>query len=157
MIYYARDFEIVPEKEVGAEISTALEKMSSVDGEKTLIFEKGVYYIDASSCKGKMLYITNTVGDKEFKDDETPHYNKIAFNFQNIKDLTVQGNGAEFIIDGKVTNIAVENCENLTIDGISIDVKNPHLHEFTVSKVKPFSVVFSLDSISEYEKENKSF
>ena len=157
MIYYARDFGIVPERQVGAEISTALEKMSAIDGEKTLIFEKGVYYIDANSCKGKMLYITNTVGDKEFKDGETPHYNKIAFNFQNIKDLTVQGNGAEFIIDGRVTNVAVENCENLTIDGISIDVKNPHLHEFTVERVKPFSVVFSLDNMSEYEKENKGF
>lgn len=157
MVFYARDFGILPEKEVGGELCAALEKMSATDGEKTLVFEKGVYYINSDNCKGKMLYITNTVGDGEFKDGETPHYAKIALNFQNISNLTVRGNGAEFIIDGKVTNIAAENCENLTIDGLGIDVKNPHLHEFTVEKVTPFSVTFALDRISEYEKEGKSF
>ena len=82
MVFYARDFGILPEKEVGGELCAALEEMSASDGEKTLVFEKGVYYIDSDNCKGKMLYITNTVGDGEFKDGETPHYAKIAFIFK---------------------------------------------------------------------------
>lgn len=145
MNYYAKDYGILPNEEVAESLSRALNEMSKIEGEKTLIFEKGLYYLDSDKCEGKMLYITNTAGDKEFKDNETPHFNKIGINFQNIKDLTFQGNGAEFLIDGRVTNIAVENCENITIDGITIDVKNPPLHEFTVDSVNGHSVVFSLE------------
>lgn len=157
MKYLAKDFGIIPGREVAKELSNALREMAKTEGEKTLTFEKGTYFIDAQNCESKMLYITNTVGDREFKSGETPHLNKIAFNFQNIKNLTVEGNGAEFIIDGRVTNVAVEHCEDLTIDGIAIDVKDPPLHEFTVEDVKPFSVVFSLDKTNNYVKENNKF
>lgn len=150
MEYFAKDFGIIPNEEVAENLSKALNEMSKIDGEKTLIFEKGTYLLDADKCEGKMLYITNTVGDKEFKNGETPHFNKIGINFQNIKDLTFQGNGAEFLIDGKVTNIAVENCENITIDGITLDVENPPLHEFTVESVNDHSVVFSLEKCNKY-------
>lgn len=157
MIYHAKDFGIIPNCEIARQLSTALHEMADTEGEKTLVFESGTYFIDAENCEEKMLYITNTVGDNEFKDGEIPHLNRIALNFQNIKNLTVEGNGAQFVINGKVTNVAVENCENLTIDGISIDVKNPPLHEFTVEQVDPFSVVFSLDRESRYIKEKNKF
>lgn len=32
-----------------------------------------------------MLYITNTVGDKEFKNNETPHLNEVPFYLNGIK------------------------------------------------------------------------
>lgn len=150
MLYYAKDYGIVPEAQVAEKLSKVLGEMAHIEGEKTLVFEKGTYYIDADKCEGKMLYITNTVGDKEFKDDETPHYNKIALNFQNIDNLTVEGNGAKFLIDGRCTNVAVENCQNLTIDGVALDVVNPPLHEFSVERVSAHSVVFSLDKESKY-------
>lgn len=151
MNYYAKDFGIEPGNQSAKKISDALKIMSETEGEKTLVFEKGTYLLNSAECDEKKLFITNTVGDEEFGNGETPHLNHIGLNFQNISDLTLQGNGAFFLIDGKVTNIAIENCSNLTIDGISIDSDNPDLHELRVESVSPFSVTFVLDKISRYK------
>lgn len=157
MIYKAEEYGILPDKEVAAKLSSLLKTIASDEAEKTLIFQKGTYYLDTENCDEKMLYITNTVGDKEFSADETPHLNKIGINMQSIKNLKIEGNGAEFIIDGRATNMAMEDCENIKIDGITLDVKNPDMHEFTVESVTPFSATFRLDNVSQYKPYKNRF
>ena len=73
MIFYAKDFGMTPDTEIGSKLTKTLCEMAQTDGEKTLVFEKGVYHIDIGNCEEKTLYITNTVGDNEFSDGEAPH------------------------------------------------------------------------------------
>ncbi len=157
MNYKAEEYGILPDMEVAAKLSSLLKTIASDEADKTLTFRKGTYYLNAESCDEKLLYITNTVGDKEFSPDETPHLNKIGINLQSVKNLKIEGNGAEFIIDGKATNMAMENCENIEINGVTLDVKNPDMHELTVESVTPFSAVFRLDSVSRYKPYKNRF
>lgn len=157
MIYYAKDYGIEPQKEVGKEINALLKKLKEVKEDKTLIFEKGVYYIDTDSCFQKKLYITNTIGDKEYKKEETPHLQKIAIYLEGVDNLTVKGGGSVFYIDGKCTSVVLENCNNVKIEDMIIDVKNPALFEFSVKAVKRHSVIFSLNKSCDYTEENGEY
>lgn len=122
--------------------------------ERTLVFEKGTYYINSGDCQKHMLFITNTVGDGEFKKGETPHENAVPFYLKNAKNLTIDANDSVFVIDGKVTNMAFEACENLTVKNLEIVHVNPDMHEFKVVKKGAFFVDFELDGQTKLAFEN---
>lgn len=151
MIYNAADYGIAPEKHIGKELSSLVEMISQTDEEKTLVFDGGTYYIDSEDCGFEMLYVTNTAGDGEYKKGETPHRAKVAFNLKNIKNLKIEGNGAKFIIDGMVTNAAIQNCENIEINDIEITAKSPDLHELKVLEIGKHYVDFEVGKGSGYE------
>ncbi|MGN1443219.1 MAG: right-handed parallel beta-helix repeat-containing protein [Acutalibacteraceae bacterium] len=157
-IINASDYAITPDKDVTEEIAGLLMQMKKIDGEKTIVFQKGTYYLDSEKCEKHMLYITNTVGDKEFKDYETPHLNAVPFYFEGISDLTVDAGESVFIIDGKVTNIAVERCKNITLKNIEIRHAHPDMHGLKVVSKSFFTVDFEIDRDSYYEiKEGKLY
>lgn len=146
----------------GEDITENLIRLSvyakTIDEEKTVIFEKGTYYIDSEKCKKYMLYITNTVGDKEFSKNETPHLNAVPFYFGGISDITFDGGDSVFIIDGKVTNIAMENCKNITIKNMEIRHSHPDMHELKVVNKGLFTVDFEIDRDTQYEfKDGKAY
>lgn len=153
-IFHAADFGIKPNQEITQELSALLSHIKTDDGEKTVVFEKGTYYIDSQKCEKHMLYITNTVGDNEFKDDETPHLNAVPFYFGGVHDLTFDGGDSVFVIDGKVTNVAVENCNNLTLKNLEIRHAHPDMHELKVVAKSFFTVDFEIDCDSFYEFRN---
>ncbi|MGN1419834.1 MAG: right-handed parallel beta-helix repeat-containing protein [Acutalibacteraceae bacterium] len=153
-IINASDYEIVPDKDVTEKLVKLLFDIKSIDGEKTVIFEKGTYYIDSEKCEKHMLFITNTVGDNEFQSDETPHLNAVPFYFGGINDLIFDGGDSVFIIDGKVTNAAIENCKNITLKNMEIRHAHPDMHELKVIGKSAFGVDFEIDRDSLYACEN---
>lgn len=154
MIIQASDFGIIPGNEITNELCGLLEYAKSIDGVKTVIFESGVYHLDSAKCKKYTLHITNTVGDGEFEPGETPHLNAVPFYFGGIDDLTVDGGGSIFVIDGKVTNIAIEQCKNLTLKNMELRHLHPDMHELRVAGKTLGSVDFEIDRDSLYEFEN---
>lgn len=154
MIYKASDYGVKPGVFCEKELESFLAQIDKGDEEKVIEFQKGTYLIDANKLSSRMLYITNTVGDKEFSKDETPHKSCSPFVFENLKNVTVEGNGAGFIIHGKATNAVIGNCENITIRNLSIDVDNPEMHEMKVVNKALFYVDFKIDNQSKYEKRN---
>lgn len=152
--FNARDYGVIPEKDVTKELNFLLEKLNESDEEKILSFTPGTYYLNSADCKKRMLYITNCVGDDDFSPDETPHLNAVPFYFANVKNLKVEGNGAVFVIDGKVTNMAFEDCENIEAENVEIRHSHPDMHEFKVVRKTPFTVDFMLDGDTQYRVEN---
>lgn len=150
-IVHASDFGIKPNRDITENSKELFSYLQTVDGETTVFFEKGTYYIDSEKCEKHMLYITNTVGDKEFKDDETPHLNAVTFYFGGVHDLTFDGGDSVFVIDGKVTNVAVENCNNITLKNFEIRHTHPDMHELKVVEKSFFTVDFEIDRDSRYE------
>ena len=146
----AADYKIKPESSVASALAALFKELAEIDGEKALIFEGGDYYIDAAELEYETLFITNTVGDNEFKKGETPHRVRTALNLKNIKDLKIEGNGAKFIIRGKATNAALQGCENIEISDIEIDVENPDMHEMAVIAKGKHFVDFQIDALSNY-------
>lgn len=152
--FYAKDYNILKGKDITKDLISVLEEIKNTDGEKELIFESGNYIIDADYCTKEMLYITNTVGDNEFSADETPHANTIALYLKGIEDLTIKGNGAIFVIDGKISNMAIIDCKNITIDSVEFRHANPDMHELKVIKKSLFYVDYEIDSNSNYVVED---
>ena len=153
-VFYGKDFGIKPGKDVTKELAELFKELSVTDGEKTVILEKGTYYIDSNKCNEYMLYITNTVGDEEFSKEETPHLQGVAVYLENLKDLTFDGGGSTFVIDGKVTNMAISSCKNVTVKNLEIRHAHPDMHELKVTGKGLFYADFEIDrdSLCEFKK-----
>lgn len=149
----AAEFGVLPEQEITQQLSALFDEAAKSKCEK-IIFSPGTYYINSEKCRKYMLYITNTVGDKEFKNNETPHLNEVPFYLNGIKNLTIEGSGAVFIIEGKVTNFAIENCENIVVRNMEIRHAHPDMHELRVVNKSLFSVDYEIDKDSQYTFEN---
>ena len=147
----ASDFDIKNQQDITEKLIDLLSYVKTVEGEKTVVFEKGTYYIDSEKCIKQILYITNTAGDEEYEKHEAPHLNTVAFYLEDVSDLTVDGNGSVFIIDGKATNIALINSQNIVIKNLEIRHAHPDMHELKVVRKSLFSVDFEIDKDSLYE------
>ena len=157
MIINASEYGVQLNKENGKALSALFKKLAETEGEKTVVFEEGSYFVDAENCDTEMLYITNTAGDNEYKSGETPHKAQVLFNLKNIHNLKIEGNGARFVISGKATNAAIQNCEDIEINNIEIDYDNPDLHELKVINIGKHYVDFEVDEISTYEFKKGKF
>lgn len=149
----AAEYGVLPGKEIAKQLAQLFDEAKKSECE-VISFDPGTYYINSEKCRKYMLYITNTVGDKEFNENETPHLNEVPFYLNSIKNLTIEGNGAVFIIEGKVTNFAIENCENIVVRDIEIRHAHPDMHEIRVVKKSLFSVDYEIDKDSQYTFEN---
>jgi len=156
-IYKACDYGIKPNEYCEKALENFLASIPKDDEEKVIEFESGEYLIDAQNLKKQMLYITNTVGDAEFLNNETPHLNRAPLCFENLKNVTVEGNGARFVIHGKSTNVVISECENIKLQNLIITAENPEMHELKVINKGVFFVDFEIDKQSKYIKEKGKF
>ena len=143
-VYKAADFGVNYGSFCEKELEAFLESIPKDSEEKVIEFQKGEYLIDAENLKKQMLYITNTVGDNEFSKDETPHENRAPLCFNGLKNVTVEGNGARFVIHGKATNAVISDCDNIKIRDIEITAVNPEMHELKVVGKSPLYVDFEI-------------
>lgn len=153
MIINAKDFGVVPNKDVTKELEKLVESLKG-DEEKNIVFDEGDYFISSSRLKSRMLYITNTVGDREFEKSETPHKSRCPLCFEGVKNADIDFGGARFVIDGSVTNICLINCENVTLSNGEITAKKPDLHRITVIAKTSRYVDFEIDEDSDYYIKN---
>ncbi len=147
--FSAANYGISPEKPCGKELNNLLKLVSEIDGEKIINLQKGDYFIRSCDLEEQRLVITNTAGDNEYSNNEIPHIAKVGLYFSGIDNLVFNGNGSRIIIDGQMTNIAAENCKNLTVKNIEILPVNPDMHKLTVKDITSSSVKFEIDSQSD--------
>lgn len=144
-VLYAKEYGIVPGQEVAQKLKELLQKLASDDSEKTLVFEKGNYYLDSENVASPLLYITNTIGDNEWKEGEKPHENAVGIYLNGIKNLTVEGNASVFTARGQMTNIAMCGCENVELKNIELRAEKPDMHRLKVVSKGLCSVEFETD------------
>ncbi|MGG7214861.1 alpha-1,3-galactosidase-related protein [Clostridium nigeriense] len=91
----------------------------------TLIFDKGIYQINKENAPIREVHTSNT--------DSVQFPNKsIGILIEDQKNLTIDGNGSEFIINGDMMALAIIQSENITIKDIDIDYQVPTTSEMTV-------------------------
>ena len=76
---------------------------------------KEEYVFQEKDCKSAEIYPSNNDGGKQ----------KVVFHIKDKKDVTLDGNGARFVFDGKLTPFAIEDCENITLRNFTIDFLKP--------------------------------
>ena len=154
---YAKEAGILPGEEITQKLNSLLSELAGDDEEKTLVFEKGEYFLDSANAPEPLLYITNTMGDGEWKKDERPHLNRVGMYFKGVRSLTVEGNSSVFTVRGSLTNIAVCNCKDLCLKNFTLVTENPDMHSFRVARKRAFAIDFELDGESRYIRENGKY
>ncbi|MCR5783417.1 MAG: right-handed parallel beta-helix repeat-containing protein, partial [Clostridia bacterium] len=73
-------------------------------------------------------YCTNTAA----KDENPDGGRNVAVFLKDIRDVTIDGNGAVILIHGKMTPFLFDNCVNITVRDLTVDYACPTMTEFTV-------------------------
>lgn len=109
------------------ELSTLF--LNTRDGE-TVTLEKGKVYhaYPENSFEKKGYFCSNTA--KRHENPEGLRYSAIFL--KNKKNITIDGNGAEIIIHGKMTPFLFDKCENITMKNLTLDYFCPTMTEFEV-------------------------
>jgi len=151
------EYGIIPETDVSVKLNELLKNLADIEGHKELKFPKGVYYLNSENVPKPTLYITNTIGDNEWRLGEVRHKNAVGIYLKDIKNITFDGNGSTFLICGQMTNVAAVNCENIELKNFNIITENPDMHEFKVVGKGPGYVDYQLDDESRYVFDKKFY
>ena len=96
----------------------------------TIAFPKGRYDIYPDKAEQRTLYVSNTVGTNSSYKDK-----KIGILLEDTKNITVDGQGSDFVFHGKMTTFAAINSRNVTFKNFSVDFQVPTVIDLTVEKV----------------------
>lgn len=92
----------------------------------TLVFPEGRYDFWPQYAHEKNYYETNTY-------DVFPK--RLAMLFEGLHNITVDGNGSQFVMHDRIQPITVENCDGVTLKNFSIDWDIPLTAQARVTKV----------------------
>lgn len=122
------DFGVTPNssQNLSKSIDNALRSIKSKVKSKDhvqIIFDKGTYLLSEEGSVSKELFISN-------HDQVNPK--NIGLFLDGWTNLTIDGRGAEFVFDGTMLPIVLQNSKAVTLKDFSIDFKNPHIAQVEV-------------------------
>lgn len=132
-----RDYGVLPEdrKENELYMRAILDSCREEEG-VTLLFEEGVYHFYPDYAVEKLLYISN-------HDEDT--IKEIAFDLTGFKNLVIKGNHTEFRFHMDIMPFYLHECENVCVEGITIDFERTGYSEVTIEELEPKRMVLSID------------
>ena len=150
-------FGIVPGSEVSMGFNNMFSALKQNIAKKTITLQKGVYYFSSENASSRRLFITNTIGEYQYKNSEEKNIHKVALYLENLKDLQIDAQGSTFILNGRLTNMVIDSCENITIKNLKIKTHKPDVHKLTVLTASSFYATFKLDNESNYTEEKGKY
>lgn len=145
---FVADFGAAPNtyQDAAKSIQNAVEACKRT-GAKVLSFSKGRYDLWPADASKVEYFITNTSTESE-----CPSKTKtVGLLLKEIKDLTIDGNGALLMFHGKMITLALEHCENITLKNIRFDFERPTMSEMRYTKSDSGEVEIALHRDSRYE------
>ncbi len=126
--YDITKFGLKPDSKKNASpvIVKALAKIKSEckDGERAVLrFPTGRYHFHEAGSTVREYYISN-------HDQTNPK--KVGLAIEDFKNLTIDGQGSEFIFYGRMIPLSLLRSENCTLKDFSIDFANPHIVQVQV-------------------------
>ena len=92
----------------------------------TVVFPKGRYDFYEDGAFVREYYISN----HDHVDDR-----KVGFAFENLQNITIDGQGSDFIFHGRMIPLALLNNVNFTLKNINIDYDVPALRQLKIVEV----------------------
>lgn len=112
-----------------------------------LVFPKGRYDFWAQHAIEKEYHETNTY-------DVNPKI--LAILLDEVNDLTIDGNGSEFIMHGRMQPFTLDHCQNVTLKNFTVDWDIPLTAQGTVVESTPDFMEIEIDACQyPYIIENK--
>ena len=129
-VYDMASYGIIPSKSTNNSplIQKALRqiKESAIADESIILnFTAGEYHFFPTGSAEKEYYISN-------HDQTNPK--KVGLPLEDWKNLTIEGNGAEFIFHGQMLPLSLLRSSNCTLQNFSIDFTNPHIAQVQIVK-----------------------
>ena len=131
MILHVKDFI----KDEGNCTPAFVEAVTALGDGDTLCLDGGVYHLRPEGAFCKEYYISNN--DCGIK--------PIAIPLIGKKNVTVDGCGAELIFHGKMSPIVIDNSENVTVKGLSIDYNSPFYAQAEIMEVGDQGILLKFD------------
>lgn len=132
-VYNVSDYGLHPDSKKNA--SSVVQKVIAriqaecKDGEAVILrFEEGRYNFHEKGCAEREYYISN-------HDQTNPK--KVGLALEDMKNLTVDGQGAELIFHGRMLPVSLLRSENCTLKNLHIDFENPHISQVKVIENDP--------------------
>ena len=131
-LYRASDFGVVPNtgKDMTKAVAHAIETIKKECAGKPaqLLFEGGEYDFYPEDANVREYYISN-------HDQDNPKL--VALALEGVKNLTITGKGllenpARFLMNGRMLPIAMIDCENCKIEGVTVDTRVPQITQVEV-------------------------
>lgn len=111
------DLGILPDTDITLTLFELFKKYSS---DTEFVFENADYFFSPSELLREDLRVTNS--------DIIP-YRSLAVFMKNMKNCTLLGNGARLWFSGQVQAFTLDHCENVTVDGFTVNWKKPLVAE----------------------------
>lgn len=130
------DYGIKPGKgDVAGRIAKALTDIAKKTGKSdvTLVFEPGTYNFYPEKAASKTYFISN---------HDQPNPKAVGIDLDGWTNLTIEGNGADFMFHGRMLPVALVNSRSCTLRGFSIDFAIPHITQATVVEMTDSGMVF---------------
>lgn len=118
----------------GENASPVLKKMiesitNDNQNDKTVIrFSSGRYDFYEDGAFSREYYISN-------HDQDNPK--RVAMSIEELKNITIDGNGASLVFHGRMIPLAIVNTENCRFKNFSIDFENPHISQIEIIENTP--------------------
>lgn len=111
-----------------AALSAALQTIKSQirpSDKVVLQFAKGRYDFHSEQAKAYTYYISN-------HDQDQPK--RVVFNLDGWKNLTIDGNGSDFIFHGRLIPFVLVNSSNCRLKNFSIDFEQPQIAQMEIKE-----------------------
>jgi hypothetical protein len=137
--------KIINVKDIGIEANTKqnvvaeINKLIETLGDETveIVFPKGRYDFYPDSNYLKPYFETNTY-------DVNPK--RLAIFLENKKNITIDGQGSDFVYHGHIQPFTLDNSENITIKNVNIDWDKPLTAEAKVLEADSKHIKVSIDT-----------
>ena len=132
-VYNLSDFGLKPDSKKNASpyVQKALKKIKKecTNGEAAVLkFKPGKYQFHEEGSAVREYYISN-------HDQDNPK--KVGIAIEDMKNLTLDGQGADLIFHGRMLPISMLRSENCAIQNLHVDFANPHIAQIKVVENSP--------------------
>ena len=132
-VYDMSDFGLKPDSKKNASpyVQKALKKIKKecANGEAAVLkFKPGKYQFHEEGSAVREYYISN-------HDQDNPK--KVGIAIEDMKNLTIDGQGADLIFHGRMLPISMLRSENCAIQNLHVDFANPHIAQVKVVENSP--------------------
>jgi hypothetical protein len=111
------DYGILPNSDITASLYMLMEKYKE---DTEFVFENADYYFSPSEAQKIDYRVSNS--------DVTP-YRVLAILMKNMKNCILRGNGARLWISGHMQVFTLDHCENVKLEGFTVNWKKPLVAE----------------------------
>lgn len=132
---------------LNAIISKEIKKLPAYDTLKVILTGK-TYSFNPDKGIERALYISN-------HDQVNPK--SVGLLLENCSNVIIEGNGADFLYEGRMLPIAAINVSNLTISGIQIDFPTPHIAQVEILENKDGIITYRPENWVQYEIRDGKF